>query len=108
MVVAAQYPLALIRPFEGGDNVVNRLELPIGRDFQVYCRGSWAYVVGDWQPAAPLLRGYRSLQRREHRGGIVIGNWQDRDLRDRFGIFDGKPLRLGSCANPRCKRIAGI
>ena len=109
MMIAAQYPLlAAIRASQSADNVVDRLDVPVGCDFEMHLRRPGADVVRDGQRPAPTFRSYRTLQRREQRQRIGIGNRKHRNLSDRLRFLDRKPLGIRRRSHPRSQRIAGI
>src|SRR3989441_10986335 len=109
VVVAADHPLVRRgRARDARDDVVQRLETPIGFDAQVHLRRPGADVVGDREAAAPLLGRHRAGERREQGLGVAVGNRKHRDLRDRLRLIDGQTLRVLGGTYARREWIAGI
>ena len=52
---------------QGADHVVNRFDVPIGKDLQVDFGRARADVIGDGKGAAPIFRSDRSFERRKQR-----------------------------------------
>src|SRR5205814_3498976 len=74
----------------------------------MYFRGAGTNVIRDGQSSPPTLRCYRTLERREQRFRVRIGDWQHWDPRDRFRILNGKSLCVSGCAHTGRKWIARI
>ena len=109
VVIAADHPLlGRIRSAQGGDHVVDRLQVPVGNDFQMNFRGAGADVISDGQGPSPFLGRNRPLQGGKQRQRIGIRNRQHGNFGDGFRVFDVKPLGVGSGADSGSERIAGI
>ena len=101
VMIAAQHPLRpVVRTVQGGDHVVERLEVPVGSNFQMHLRGPGTDVISDGQRAAPALRSDRSLQCREQRKRVGVGNRQHGNLGDRLRFFDRQALGIRGRATP--------
>ena len=109
VMIAAQHPIAAsIRAGQRGDDVVERLDVPVGSNFEVHLGGPGPDVISDGQRAAPTLRSDRTMQRREQRKRVGIGNRKHGNFCDRLRFFDGEPLGVRGRSHTRRQRIAGI
>src|ERR1035437_10846916 len=71
-------------------------------------RGTGSHVIGDGQGSSPSLGRNLSLQGGKQRQRIAPGNRQHGNLGDGSRVFNREPLSVGSGANSRSQRIAGI
>src|SRR5579859_6601930 len=109
VVVAADNPLiGRFGALDLEDDVVNRLDVPVERNFQVYLRGAGADVIGDGQSAAKTFRSHRAFQRGQQRPGIAIGDGQRRNFGERGNIFNRQALHVALGADAGRGGIAGI
>ena len=109
MMVAANHPLIGKRSaLNSSDDVVKRLDFPVRFHFEVNFRGSGAEVISDAKAAAPTFRDYTAGQCSKQGLRVRIRDWQDRDFRDCWGVFDFQALGVFRGPHPRRERIAGI
>ncbi len=107
-MVSANHPLLGIRARNGGDYVVDRLGVPIGRDFEVNAGRAGADVVGHRQAAAPAFGCDLALQRRKEGLRVGVGNRQHRNLGDGLSVFDRKSFCSRNGADAWGQGVAGI
>ena len=109
MMIAPDDPF--IRKFCSWDprnNVVDRLDVPVGFYLQMHARRTRADVIGDRQSSAPGRRSNRATQRRKQRLSIPIGNRQNRNFCNRGSLRRLQSPGVGRGSDSGCKRIARI
>ncbi len=108
-VVSAHHPLVwMFCARHDGDDVIERLLVPVRLHHQVRRNAGSAHVIGDRQRAAPTLGRDRSFQGVQEVQGVAIADRDHRDLQDRLGLADGDARRAFHGPDPRRERIAGL
>ncbi len=109
MVIAAHHPLVgILRALNGGDHVIDRLQVPVRLHRQMHRLRAGADAIGDGQRAAPAPGRDRSIHRRQKHLRVGIGNRQRRNFEDRWGGFTRQALGVLGGGDARRERIAGI
>ena len=62
VMIAANDPLAVVGAAQGGDDVVNGLDVPVRSNFQMHFRGAGPDVISDGQAATPVFRRHGPLR----------------------------------------------
>ena len=76
-------------------------------DFHVHAHALAAEVIFDGQSALPVIRSDGAVHVREQRLGVVPGEWQRHDLRDRNSFLDGNAFCAGNGSPSGSERVAG-
>ncbi len=81
VMIAAHHPLVGM----GGagdfyDDVVERLDVPVGLHFEVDFRRPWSHVISLGQGTAPGVGDHFSLERGQQRLRVGVGNGQAREF----------------------------
>jgi hypothetical protein len=109
VVVAADDPLiGMGTAGNAGDDVVERLEVPIGFHFEMHLRGSGADVVRDGQRAAPCGGDGAAGEHFEQRLRIAVGNREDGNPGEGDGFGDRQAFGVLGGADAGSERVAGI
>ncbi len=108
-MVAANDPFLRVgRAGQPGDDVVERLDVPVEGQLEVHGGLPGSDVVGDGQRAAPGDGSDRSAESGQQRLRVAVRDREHGDPGNRPGVLDRQPLRVGRGAHARRERIAGI
>ena len=84
-MVAVNNPLlGVLSAGNPDDDVIERADLPVERELEVYLRRTGSDVIGQRQTSTPRLRGDATREVLQQRQGIVIGDGQHRNLQQRL------------------------
>ncbi len=90
------------------DHVINRLDVPVERNFQVdFCRAG-TNVIGEWERATKTFRRNRAFQRGQKRLGVAIRNRKRGNFGKRGNVFQRQSLYVALGTNAGRGGIAGI
>src|SRR5208282_105377 len=108
-MVAADYPLIRLRRTRNrGNDVVNRLDVPVKLNFEMDSRRPWPHVIRDGQAAPPLGWPHWPFERGQQGLCVPIGYRENRDFRDCRRVFDCETLGIRGCAYIGSERITRI